>query len=118
MTSLYERIGGKEAVEAAVDLFYQKVLADDRIKHIFGNTDMAAQRNKQKLFLTYAFGGAPNYSGRSLREAHSHYILNETHFDAVIENLGATLKELGVPDELIAEAAKIALSTKNDVLNR
>jgi hemoglobin len=44
--------------------------------------------------------------------------LNDSHFDAVMENLGATLKELNVPDELIAEAAAIAESTRNDVLGR
>jgi hemoglobin len=44
--------------------------------------------------------------------------LNDSHFDAVMENLGATLKELNVPDELIAKAAAIAESTRNDVLGR
>jgi hemoglobin len=44
MTSLYERIGGKEAVEAAVDRFYEKVLADPSINHFFTNTDMTRQR--------------------------------------------------------------------------
>jgi hemoglobin len=44
--------------------------------------------------------------------------LTEVHFDAVMEHLGNTLKELKVPDDLIAQAATIALSTKNDVLNR
>jgi hemoglobin len=44
--------------------------------------------------------------------------LTDVHFDAVMEHLGNTLKELKVPDELIAEAATIALSTRNDVLGR
>ena len=44
--------------------------------------------------------------------------LNDSHFDAVIENLGATLTELGVAPELIQEAAGIAESTRKHVLNR
>ena len=44
--------------------------------------------------------------------------LNDSHFDAVMEDLGATLKELNVPDELIAEAAGIAESVRDAVLNR
>jgi len=44
--------------------------------------------------------------------------LTDEHFDAVMENLGATMKELGVPDDLITEAAGIAESTRTDVLNR
>jgi hemoglobin len=118
MTSLYERIGGDAAVNAAVDLFYRKVLADDRISHFFDSVDMSAQRAKQKAFLTFAFGGPNNYSGQDMRKAHAKMKLTDQDFDAVMENLGGTLKELGVPDELIGEAAAIALSVKNEVLGK
>lgn len=121
MTNLYEKIGGKAAVEAAVDVFYGKVLNDDRIKHFFDDIDMKKQRAKQRAFLTFAFGGIPNYAGRNMREAHAGLVgkgLNDTHFDAVVENLANTLRELKVPDELIAEAGAIAESTREDVLNR
>lgn len=117
-TTLFDRLGGAAAVDAAVDIFYRKVLTDPRISHFFDTVDMDRQRTKQKAFLTVAFGGPSSYSGKDMRAGHAHLKLTEAHFDAVIENLGSTLKELKVPDELIAEAAKIALSTKNDVLNR
>jgi hemoglobin len=116
--NLFERIGGEAAVDAAVDIFYRKVLADDRISHFFDTVDMDRQRVKQKAFLTVAFGGPSNYSGKDMRAGHAHLKLTEAHFDAVMENLGNTLKELQVPDELIAQAANIAASVKNDVLNR
>jgi hemoglobin len=118
MSSLYERIGGEAAVDAAVDLFYRKVLSDDRISHFFDSVDMDRQRGKQKAFLTMAFGGPHSYSGKDMRAAHAKMNLTEVHFDAVMENLGATLKELGVPDAEIGEAAAIALSVKDDVLNK
>lgn len=117
-TSLYDRLGGAAAVDAAVDIFYRKVLTDPRISHFFDAVDMDRQRTKQKAFLTLAFGGPGNYSGKAMRAGHAHLKLTEDHFNAVMENLGSTLKELKVPDELIAEAAGIANSTKNDVLNR
>ena len=66
--SLYERIGGAPAVEAAVDLFYDKIMADERVKYFFEQTDMKVQRNHQKNFLTLAFGGPVEYGGRSMRE--------------------------------------------------
>jgi two-component system, chemotaxis family, sensor kinase CheA len=119
--SLFERIGGQAAIDATVNVFYTKVLNDDRINQFFENTDLNHLFDKQKEFLTLAFGGPSHYDGKGLREAHKHLVekgLNESHFDAVIENLGATLKELKVPDELIEEAAGIALSVKNDVLNQ
>ena len=116
--SIYERIGGDAAVDAAVDIFYRKVLRDPRISHFFDTVDMDRQRAKQKSFLTVALGGPSNYSGKDMRTAHAHMKLTEEHFDAVMENLGNTLRELQVPDELIAAAAAVALSTKADVLNR
>lgn len=118
MSSLYERLGGEGAVDAAVDIFYRKVLADERISHFFDTVDMDRQRAKQKAFLTYAFGGPNSYSGKDMRAAHAKMNLTEVHFDAVMENLGATLQELNVPAEMIGEAAAIALSVKNDVLNK
>ena len=122
MSTLYERLGGEAAIDAAVDKFYDKVLADDRIKHFFEGVDMARQRGHQKKFLTFAFGGAPSYPGQSMRVAHRRLVeemgLSDEHFDAVVENLGATLKELGVTDDLIAEAAAIAESTRSDILGK
>ncbi|MFT4901379.1 MAG: hemoglobin [Lentimonas sp.] len=122
MSTLYEKIGGEPAVDAAVELFYTKVLADDRIKHLFANTPMERMRSHQKKFLTMAFDGPNNYSGRGMKAAHAklvdEYGLNDMHFDAVIENLGASLTELGVPAELIGKAAAIAESVRESVLGR
>lgn len=119
--SLYDEIGGDAAVNAAVDIFYRKVLKDDRIKRFFEGVDMSKQAAKQKAFLTMAFGGPNNYTGEDMRKGHAHLVakgLNDSHFDAVVEDLGATLKELNVPANLIAQVAAIAESTRNDVLGR
>lgn len=119
--SLYEQIGGDAAVDAAVDLFYRKVLADDRINQYFEGVDMDRQAAKQKAFLTMVLGGPNSYTGKDMRDGHAHLVangLNDTHFDAVMENLAATLQELNVPGELIQQAAAIAESTRNDVLGR
>jgi len=119
--SLYEQLGGEAAVNAAVDIFYRKVLSDDRISAFFEDLDMEKQAAKQKAFLTMAFGGPHNYTGLDMRRGHAHLVargLNDSHVDAVIEDLGATLRELGVKEELIAQVAAIAESTRNDVLDR
>ena len=91
MASLYERIGGEAAVNAAVDIFYKKVLGDKRINGFFESLDMAAQANKQKAFLTMVFGGPNKYTGKDMRASHAHLGLTEEHFNAVVENLAATL---------------------------
>jgi len=119
--SLYEQIGGEAAVNAAVDIFYRKVLSDERINTFFDDVDMENQAAKQKAFLTMAFGGPHNYTGLDMRKGHAHLVergLNDSHVDAVIEDLGDTLRELNVKEELIAQVAAIAESTRNDVLSR
>ncbi len=119
--SLFDRIGGEAAVNAAVELFYRKVLADHRINRFFDKTNMEEQIVKQKAFFTMAFGGPNTYTGQDMRDAHVHLVkmgLDDSHFDAVMEHLGATLVELNVPADLISEAAAIAESTRADVLGK
>jgi hemoglobin len=119
--TIFDKIGGEAAVDAAVDIFYRKVLTDDTINDFFDTVDMDAQHAKQKAFLTMVFGGPNNYSGRDLREGHAHLVakgLNDDHFNAVAGHLQATLEELNVPGDLIIEVMTIAGSTRDDVLNR
>jgi hemoglobin len=121
MGTLFEQLGGQPAVDAAVDLFYRKVLSDDRISHFFDAVDMDKQIGKQKAFLTMAFGGPHHYSGLDMRRAHAHLVaqgLNDSHFNAVAENLAGTLQEMGVAQNLIDQVMAIAESTRNDVLGR
>ncbi len=119
--SLFERIGGAPAVDAAVDVFYRKVLSDDKINQFFDDVDMDDQRAKQKAFLTMVFGGPNNYTGKDLRTAHKQLVqkgLNDSHFNAVAIHLEATLEELGVPGDLVNEIMTVAASTRDDVLDR
>ncbi|MCM2680086.1 group I truncated hemoglobin [Echinimonas agarilytica] len=116
--TVFDKLGGAAAIDAAVDIFYRKVLADDRISHFFDTIDMQAQHVKQKAFLTMAFGGPNNYSGKDMREAHKHMNLTEEHFTAVAESLVGTLQELGVGQEDIDSVVTIAVSVKDDVLNK
>jgi hemoglobin len=114
--TLFEKIGGMNAVNAAVDIFYAKILEDETIKHFFKFTEMKAQAGKQKAFLAYAFGAPLSYSGKNLRAAHSGMNLKEEHFNAVANHLVSTLKELNVAQNLIDEVVAIVMSTKNDLL--
>jgi len=118
---LYDRLGGDAAVNAAVDIFYRKVLSDPFVTPFFEGVDMAKQANKQKSFLTLAFGGPNNYSGKDMREGHKHLVkrgLNDAHFEHILVHLRSTLAELGVAEALIQEVGAIAESTRADILDR
>ncbi len=121
MSGLYDAIGGEPAVNAAVDIFYRHVLSDDRIAHFFDGVDMERQAQKQKAFLTMAFGGPHNYTGLDMRKGHAHLVkqgLNDSHFDAVVEHLSTTLTVLNVDQKHIDQVMAIAESTREDVLGR
>lgn len=119
--SLYERIGGERAITAAVTLFYEKVMGDESLARFFDDLDMNAQIDKQIAFMTMAFGGPNDYTGRDLRTAHARLVKNglgDAHFDAIANHLATTLQELGVDQPMIDEAVGIVAGTREDVLDR
>ena len=120
--SLYERIGGEAAVMAAVDVFYDKVLANDLTRPFFQTLDMQAQVKKQLAFMSWALGGPRAYQGRDLVSAHAHLVkskgLGDAHFDAVAGCLEATLLELGLERALIDEVLAVVGTTRDSVLGR
>ena len=116
--SIYSRLGGQPAIDAAVDRFYVKVLADDRVNHFFEDVNMKRQIKKQKAFLSAAFGGPVAYEGKDMRAAHKHLDLTEADFGAIAEHLQATLSDLKVDEKLSAEIMTLVASTKDAVLNK
>lgn len=117
MTNIYEKIGGEAAVNAAVDIFYKKILADDVVNHFFEKIDMDRQIQKQKDFMKMVFGGPSEYTGDDMRTAHAHLALEEEHFTAVAGHLKATLEELNVPEDLQDEVMTLVGSTHDDILD-
>lgn len=104
MQTIYERLGD-ENLEKLVDSFYNKVLADDRINHLF-QTDIKEVKSKQFKFLTQFFGGPPRYS-----EVHGHPKLRMRHLPhkvtmngagAWLECMAEAISELPI-DELFKE---------------
>lgn len=120
MATLYERLGGEAAIEAAVVRFYEKVMGDASLAPFFDDLDMGAQIQKQIAFMKLAFGGPNQYSGRDLRTAHKRLVargLNGGHFTAVADHLESTLVELGVDRPSIDEVLGIVGKTRGDVLD-
>ncbi len=117
-SSLYQKLGGKAAIDAAVEAFYVKVLADERVKHFFDDVSMDKQRRKQKAFLSAALGSPVPWTGKDMRKAHANLDLTEVHFNAIAENLVATLKDLKISQELIGQVMAVVATTKDAVLNR
>ncbi|PRW44235.1 globin [Chlorella sorokiniana] len=113
---LFDDLGGAEGLKLAVDIFYEKVLADAELQPFFQAVDMQKQKAKQVKFMTFVFGGPDQYQGRSMYESHSALVkyqgLDHRHFDLIKQYLGETLQEMGVSQEVIQHAAGIVESTR------
>jgi len=113
--TLYEKLGGQQAVEQVVDDFYNRILADDTVNGFFAQTDMKKQRRHQTAFISYALGG-PQYTGRSMEKAHAGLNLQPEHFDAIAKHLGEALAVHGVLQEDINTILERVATLKEAVL--
>ncbi len=114
--TLYDRIGGADAITAAVDLFYKKVLGDDRVNGYFGGINVGRLKAHQRAMFSAIAGGPNAYSGRSMHEAHAHLRITNDAFDVVVNHLVATLQELGVAQEEIDRMAPPVLELRSDIV--
>jgi len=98
-TSLYERLGEREAIAAVVDEFYDRVLDDGELAGYFEGADTDALREHQTQFLASVTGGPVDWDGDDMQSAHEHLGVTAADFGRVAEHLDGALREFDVPDE-------------------
>jgi hemoglobin len=94
--SIYDEIGGRETVRAAVRVFYDRVLADPLLAPYFVSVNRRRLEAHQHAFLSAALGGPELFAGRPLAQAHAPLAVDDAAFDATVEQLAMTLLDLGV----------------------
>ena len=114
--SLFERIGGMDAIEAIVDIYYSKVTNDSSISHYFKKITSPDETQKQKEFLAHAFGDTLQYSGVDLKEACEHLSISPDDFESMIGHLIDSLRDLNVSQSIIDEVYQLAQETKENVV--
>ena len=113
---LYERIGGKPAIDAAVAELYDRILVDPLLDRFFLDVDIERLREMLAEIVAHAFGGPVAYSGRDVIDVHRGLGIERRHMDAVLGHLVGSLQHLGVPEELIAEAAGIVVPVADAIV--
>jgi hemoglobin len=93
---LYERLGGIESIAAVVEDFRDRVAKDDRINQKFAKTDLVRLRQMLIDQICEAAGGPCKYTGRSMKEAHAGMKVTTREFDALVQDLVATLNHFKV----------------------
>ncbi|WP_459193745.1 group I truncated hemoglobin [Halosimplex sp. J119] len=97
--SLYAKIGGRDAVEAVVSDFYDRVFADPQLEPYFEGTDREALYAHQVQFISAVAGGPASYDGDDMGPAHEGLGITGADFDRVATYLDEALEANGVTDE-------------------
>lgn len=95
--SLYERLGGKDAIAAVVDDLVARAAKDDRVNAKFARTDIPRLKKMVIDQVCEATGGPCTYAGRDMKETHAGMGVTSGEFDAFVEDLVATLDRFNVP---------------------
>jgi hemoglobin len=94
-----------ESIRDAVDLFYERVLADPLLADVFGDVDLVVLRAHQRAFMLQVLGGASLYSGRDVQIAHARLGITVTQFERARDLLVASLRDVGVAPDVVDRAA-------------
>jgi hemoglobin len=116
MTSLYERLGGLEAIKAVVDSFVTRCAGDERINQKFERSDVPRLEKMLVDQVCEATGGPCTYVGRDMRETHAGMGVTAGEFDALVEDLVATLDEFDVPKPEQEELLGLLAPLRSDIV--
>ena len=115
--SLFERLGGKEAITAVVDEFAGRVLADVRINKKFAQTDPVRLKAELVDQICLASGGPCQYTGRDMKTTHKSMGVTEGEFGALVEDLVGALNKFNVFQILQAVKSEGARNRKERELS-
>jgi hemoglobin len=114
--SLYDRLGGKSAITAVVDSFVARVAADARINKKFAHSNIPRVKTMLVDQICAQTGGPCTYTGRSMKEAHRHMGVTEGEFNALVEDLVASLNQFKVPAREQNELLTALGAMKGDIV--
>ena len=114
--SLYERLGGKDAITAVIDDFVANVAADARINARFAKTDIPHLKQMLVDQVCQATGGPCTYTGKSMGDAHRGMRITEAEFNALVEDLTRSLDKFKVPEREKTELLTALAAMKGDIV--
>ena len=114
--SLYDRLGGADAINALTESWVARVGGDDRANGKFVRTDIERLMKEVVDQLCEATGGPCTYTGRSMLETHAGMKVTAGEFDVVMQHLDATLDELNIPKTERDELVSLLRPMRNDIV--
>jgi truncated hemoglobin YjbI len=119
--TLFETIGGRLKINAAVESFYNRVIADESLRPFFEGVGMEHLRGRQSMFLAMLLGGKTVYTGKDIRGAHEQARkmgMDESHFEKFLHHFRAALEEVGVQRDKLEQIIRLLNQSRGAVLDR
>ncbi len=108
MATPFERLGGQGAVDTLIDRFYDKLLADSRMRPRFEAGDLNLIKGGQKMFWAKNLGSTEAVFDKDMRDIHTGLHVGEDEYEYTVTILIQTARELQVPEDLVAVIKQIA----------
>lgn len=115
--TLYDTLGGEAGIEAVVDEFYDRVLADEELEPYFEGVDTDALHDHQAKFIGHVAGGPVEYDGRTMAAAHAHLDITGEDFDRVAGHLKTSFQAFDVSADGREELLDAVASLRSDVVS-
>jgi len=116
--SLYDRLGGKDSITAVVDDFVTRVAADERINRFFAQANVPRLKKNLADQICQATGGPCNYTGKDMKSAHQGMGISEPDFDALVQDLAASLDTFKVGEREKGELLAALGPIKKEIVER
>jgi len=117
MSTIYDRIGGAEALETVVDDFYRRVLADPELAGFFAGTNMNRLKGRQVEFFSAALGGPEPYPGAPMRQVHQVRGITTHHFNLVAGHLTESLEAAGLGHDTVTQIIAAIAPLADDIVS-
>lgn len=115
--ALYDALGGRDAIAAAVNGLYERLLDDPELSPVFEGVDVPRLRQHMQSFLSAALGSGLIYAGRDMATAHAGLQITDHMFDRTVEHLTAVLTSLEVPDDLLQRTLATIAPLRSEIVH-
>jgi hemoglobin len=122
--SLYERLGGVDAIALVVDDFVNNlaanpvVTANPKVKESFGKISVPGLKFKLVAQISDASGGPYKYHGRTMKDSHRGFKITEAEWDATVKTLKASLDKFKVPSKEQSDLIGAIAPMKGDIVGQ
>jgi hemoglobin len=119
--TLYQRLGGYDAIAAVVDDFVVRLVTDKQFERFFvGHSTDSKKRIRQHILDQFcaAAGGPCIYTGRTMKDSHTGLGITEAEWEAAAKHLVATLDKFKVPEQEKKDLLAFVNTQKNDIVEK